>query len=140
MGAVIFDPNSYAIIADGFNGPPRKGGELCGGDVCNRDSMVISSGTRCEIGCHHAEFNAICNASRLGHSTEGKHMAISCAPCLMCAKMLHHSGIVRVYFVNRLNYSLNGVENLSKYIDVQQIHEYSAPNITKAPVSTPTAP
>ena len=67
-------------------------------------------------------------------------MAISCAPCLMCAKMIHHSGITKVYFVNKLSYSLDGVEYLARYIDVQQIKEYSAPNIIKAPAITPVAP
>ena len=51
---------------DGYNGGPRGGGDLCGGDECLRDTMNVKSGTRVEIGCHHAEMNLICNAAANG--------------------------------------------------------------------------
>ena len=120
VGAVIFDPTTFAIISDGFNGPPRKGGHLCGGDQCNRNDRDIESGTHCEIGCHHAEVNALCNAVRNGHKTEGMHMAISCAPCLMCAKMIHHAGITKVYYSNPLDYLSEGLEYLEPFIHLHE--------------------
>lgn len=115
MGAVIFDPSTYAVIADGYNGAPRGGGTLCGGDVCIRTEQRIPSGSSCEIGCHHAEMNAIANASRLGHSTKGAHMAVSCSPCLMCAKMIHHVGITCVYFLAG-TYSGEGADYLKTFL------------------------
>jgi dCMP deaminase len=99
VGAVIFEPNSWVIISDGYNGPPRGGGHLCGGDLCERDARQIISGTMTEVGCHHAESNAIINAARRGSSTLGAWLAVSRTPCLNCAKAIHHAGIERVYVI-----------------------------------------
>ena len=108
VGAVIFNPHNYVIIADGYNGPPRKGGNLCGGYVCSR---TCPSGTEIQIGCHHAEMNAICNAAREGARTLGMAMAITCEPCLLCAKLIHHAGIELVIY-DAKEYSADGVEYL----------------------------
>jgi dCMP deaminase len=62
-----------------------------------RDRHEIKSGTQNDIGCHHAEINAILNAARTGTSTLGKWLFTSCDPCLMCAKSIHHAGIVKVF-------------------------------------------
>ena len=108
VGAVIFNPHNYVIIADGYNGPPRKAGNLCGGDSCIRN---CPSGTQIQIGCHHAEMNAICNAARQGASTLGMAIAITCEPCLLCAKLIHHAGIELVIHDSK-GYSPEGVEYL----------------------------
>lgn len=97
VGAVIFDPRSWAVISDGYNGAPRGGGELCGDHTCTRDDLSIISGTSVEIGCHHAEANALMNAARLGASTLGAFLTVTRDPCLNCAKLIHHSGIATVY-------------------------------------------
>ena len=97
VGAVIFHPESWAIVSDGYNGPPRGGGHLCGGDVCHRTERGVASGERCEVGCHHAETNALMNALRHGAATLDAWMVTTRAPCLMCAKAVHHAGITRVY-------------------------------------------
>ena len=111
VGAVIFDPSSYAVVADGYNGPPRKGGKLCGGDTCTRTCL---SGTEIQIGCHHAEMNALCNAARHGASTLGMVMAITCEPCLLCAKLIHHAGIKTVIYVPG-GYKKSGTKYLDKH-------------------------
>lgn len=108
VGAVIFNPVNYVIIADGYNGPPRKGGRLCGGETCIR---TCPSGTQIQIGCHHAEMNAICNAARQGASTLGGAIAITCEPCLLCAKLIHHAGMELVIY-DAKGYSPEGVEYL----------------------------
>lgn len=108
VGAVVFDPYSYVIIADGYNGPPRQGGDLCGGDVCVR---TCPSGTQIQIGCHHAEMNAICNATRSGAKCLGMSMAITCQPCLLCAKLIHHAGIKEVIY-KETKYSYEGIKYL----------------------------
>ena len=38
---------------------------------CLRDTQHVQSGTRMEIGCHHAEMNVICNAAANGVPTRG---------------------------------------------------------------------
>ena len=84
---------------DGYNGGPRGGGHLCGGDVCLRDTKEVQSGTRMEIGCHHAEMNVICNAAANGIRTQGAWLLVTGEPCLMCAKLIHHAGISKVIVV-----------------------------------------
>lgn len=115
IAAMLIDPDTNSIVSDGYNGPPRGGGELCGGTHCNRDTQSIRSGTRLEIGCHHAELNCILNAARTGNSTTGKVLIVTAEPCLMCAKAIHHAGITVVYIV-RGGYSgsaLTGVNYLN---------------------------
>ena len=98
VGAVIYHPESWAVISDGYNGPPRGGSKLCHSDhACSRIDQNIISGQRVEVGCHHAEANAIVNASRLGASTLNAHLAVTRSPCLNCAKLIHHAGIKAVY-------------------------------------------
>jgi dCMP deaminase len=99
FGAMLVRPESNITVTDGYNGPPRGGGELCGGDYCIRDSEEIPSGQMCEVGCHHAETNAILNAARIGARTEGTWLIVTGEPCLMCAKNIHHAGVVRVVCV-----------------------------------------
>ena len=98
VGALILDPTTNALVSEGYNGPPRGAtGSLCGGDSCWRDTLEVESGTRNDVGCHHAEVNAILNASRTGVSTQDKWMFTSCDPCLMCAKAIHHAGTVKMF-------------------------------------------
>ncbi|QDP59419.1 MAG: putative deoxycytidylate deaminase [Prokaryotic dsDNA virus sp.] len=97
VGAMLFQPDTWVTLADGYNGAPRGGGDLCGGTVCHRDEQKIVSGTRVEVGCHHAEANAICNAARYGHATKGAWLVVTRPPCLNCAKLIHHAGITQVY-------------------------------------------
>ncbi len=99
LGALLLDPERNVVLMDGYNGGPRGGGHLCGGDTCTRSDLKIKSGTRVEIGCHHAEMNVICNAAAVGVKTKGAWMIITGEPCLMCAKLIHHAGITRVIVV-----------------------------------------
>ena len=39
FGAVLFDPVRNTDIGSGYNGAPRGGGDLCGGDRCFRDGL-----------------------------------------------------------------------------------------------------
>ena len=98
VGALILDPSTNAIISDGFNGTPRgSSGHLCEGVTCIRDDEKIVSGSQNDKGCHHAEANAILNAARIGVSTLNRWLIVNRDPCLMCSKLIHHAGIIRVY-------------------------------------------
>ena len=115
FGALLIDPDRNVILMDGYNGGPRGGGELCGGDVCLRDTMGVQSGTRMEIGCHHAEMNVVCNAAAGGVPTRGAWLIVTGEPCMMCAKMIHHSGIERVIVVAGGYAGANGCDYLRQH-------------------------
>lgn len=98
FGAMLVDPSTNSVIADGYNGTSRGSPHpLCGGDECERNGLA--SGVRLELGCHHAESNALANAARRGASTDGAWLIVSGEPCLMCSKQVLHAGIARVYCV-----------------------------------------
>ena len=103
-------------------GGPRGGGRLCGGEVCLRDTMGVESGTRMEIGCHHAEMNVVCNAAANGVPTRGAWLIVTGEPCMMCAKLIHHAGIERVLIVEGGYMGANGVQYLEGHgVEVQRV-------------------
>lgn len=115
FGALLLDPDRNVILMDGYNGGPRGGGELCGDTVCWRSTLEIPSGTRVEVGCHHAEMNVICNAAANGIACKGAWMIVTGEPCPMCAKLIHHAGIVRVLVVEGGFAGENGLEYLQTH-------------------------
>lgn len=122
FGALLLDPDRNVILMDGYNGGPRGGGTLCGGDVCLRDQLGVPSGTRMEIGCHHAEMNVICNAAANGVPTRGAWLIVTGEPCVMCAKLIHHAGIVKVIVVERGYLGENGLGYLEAHgVAVQRV-------------------
>jgi len=77
----------------------------------------IASGTRMELGCHHAEANVLGNALRRGASVLGAWLIVTGEPCMMCAKFIHHAGIAKVFVVQG-GYAggIAGVEYLKRYL------------------------
>ena len=131
FGALLLDPVRNVILMDGYNGGPRGGGELCGGDICLRDSLVVKSGTRMEIGCHHAEMNLVCNAAAGGVACQGAWLIVTGEPCMMCAKMIHHAGIVRVLVVDDGYMGENGVEYLKQHgVEVEGLEGPQDPRLS----------
>ena len=114
FGALLLDGDRNVVLMDGYNGGPRGGGELCGGDVCLRDTLCVQSGTRMEIGCHHAEMNVVCNCAASGVATKGAWLVVTGEPCVMCAKMIHHAGLTRVIVVGGGYAGENGLGYLEK--------------------------
>lgn len=122
FGALLLDPTRNVILMDGYNGGPRGGGRLCGGEVCLRDAEQIPSGTQLQIGCHHAEMNVICNAAASGVATRGAWLIVTGEPCLMCAKLMHHAGITRVIVVSGGYMGENGLGYLARAgVEVVQV-------------------
>ena len=112
FGALLLDPARNVILMDGYNGGPRGGGTLCGGEVCLRDTLGVQSGTRMEVGCHHAEMNVVCNAAANGVPTRGAWLIVTGEPCILCSKLIHHAGIERVLIVEGGYLGENGVTYL----------------------------
>lgn len=130
FGALLLDPSRNVILMDGYNGGPRGGGRLCGGDVCLRDTQCVKSGTHMEIGCHHAEMNVICNAAANGVSTRGAWLLITGEPCILCAKLIHHAGIEKVIVVSGGYMGINGVDYLEEHdVQVQRVEGPQDPRL-----------
>jgi dCMP deaminase len=122
FGALLIDPTRNVTLMDGYNGGPRGGGDLCGGDVCLRDLQDVPSGTRIEIGCHHAEMNLICNAAANGVPTRDAWLIVTGEPCIMCAKLIHHAGITKVLVVDGGYGGANGVPYLEDHgVEVEKV-------------------
>lgn len=49
-------------------------------------------------------------------------MIITCEPCLMCAKMIHHAGITSVLYLRKHYASIEGVAYLKRHLGEDQIH------------------
>lgn len=129
FGAVIVEPISNTIRAEGYNnGSAGSIGPLCDGSSCIRNTLNIPSGSRCEEGCIHAEFNAIVLAAKNGVKTDGCWMFVSGEPCLMCSKAIHHAGIKKVLVISG-KYSNNAVKYLLEnrvevsLIDDNKVHD-----------------
>jgi dCMP deaminase len=122
FGALLIDPERNVILMDGYNGGPRGGGELCGGATCLRDTQGVQSGTRMEIGCHHAEMNVVCNAAANGVRCRGAWLIVGGEPCMMCSKMIHHAGITKVIVVGGGYMGENGTSYLQQHgVEVQLV-------------------
>ena len=134
FGSLLLDPERNVILMDGYNGGPRGGGKLCGGDECLRDTQKVVSGTRTEIGCHHAEMNVICNAAAGGVATRGAWMIVTGEPCMMCAKLIHHAGIERVLVVDGGYAGANGVTYLQDHgVQVESVEGPKDPRLVEQP-------
>lgn len=133
FGALLLDPVRNVILVDGYNGGPRGGGDLCGGTTCLRDQLDIPSGTRLEIGCHHAEMNVICNAAANGIACQGAWLINTGEPCLMCAKLIHHAGISRVLLIQGGYAGENGLSYLEQHgVELVRLEGPRDPRITEA--------
>jgi len=132
FGALLLDPERNVVLMDGYNGGPRGGGDLCGGEVCLRDTRKVASGTRMEIGCHHAEMNVICNCAAHGVPTKGAWLIINGEPCMLCAKLIHHAGIVRVMVVGGGYAGENGLSYLRDHsVEVHLLEGPQDPRISQ---------
>jgi dCMP deaminase len=135
FGALLLDPVRNVVLMDGYNGGPRGGGALCGGETCIRDDQKIPSGTHMELGCHHAEMNVVCNCAASGVRTAGAWLLVTGEPCMMCAKMLHHAGISRVIIVGGGYAGKNGVQYLLDHgVEVQSVEGPQDPRLAETPL------
>ena len=97
IGAVIV--KNKRIMTTGYNGAPAGVKTCVERGECLRRKLNIPSGQRQEV-CYavHAEQNAIIQAAKLGVSIDGATLYCTHQPCVMCAKMIVNSGIVRVVY------------------------------------------
>ena len=114
FAAILVDSDNQ-IISLGYNGNIRgQCGDLCGGDLCLRDSQNIPSGKETDVGCVHAEENAILNCARQGVSCEGSTLYVNGEPCAKCALRIAQVGVNRVVCYGG-QYPQNGLEVLKEH-------------------------
>jgi dCMP deaminase len=85
------------IISTGYVGAPA-GCKSCD-DIGHEMSTVLhDDGTQSKhcVRTTHNEQNAICQAARMGVSTEGSTLYCMMTPCYTCAKLIINAGIKRV--------------------------------------------
>ena len=97
IGAVIV--KDKRVMTTGYNGAPAGVKTCVERGECLRKKLGIPSGTRHEM-CYavHAEQNAIIQAAKLGIQINGATLYCTHQPCILCAKMICNSGIVRVVY------------------------------------------
>lgn len=96
VGAVIVKDRH--ILSTGYNGAPA-GLSHCLETGCMREQLAVPRGERHEL-CRglHAEQNAIIQAAVHGVQIKGATLYSTTFPCVLCAKMLINSGIVKIVY------------------------------------------
>lgn len=95
VGAVIFNPETKAIMSMGYNDTPI-GQQDCGDGGCVRCKGVEAAREYLDCLCVHAEMNGLAFAARYGHETEGCWLATTFTVCPSCRKNLYQAGIVHI--------------------------------------------
>jgi len=115
VGCVIVKDNT--IIGIGYNGMPSGWDNECeiidyvdenGQDYDEMIAKGYTFGAVSDVAGYvrrvtkpevlHAETNAIAKVARSTNSTENAEMFVTCSPCIECAKLIHQSGIRRVFY------------------------------------------
>ena len=96
VGAIVVKDDR--IISIGYNGMPAGWDNDCEYEVIieDGDDYVTELKTRPEV--LHAESNAIAKLAKSNDSGLGADLFVTHSPCLDCAKLIHQSGISRVYY------------------------------------------
>ena len=75
----------------------------------------------------------ICNAAANGVPTRGAWLLVTGEPCLLCAKLIHHAGIAKVFVVRGGYAGENGVEYLEAHgVHVAQVDGPQDPRLEAA--------
>ncbi|HVB77568.1 MAG TPA: deaminase [Candidatus Nitrosotalea sp.] len=83
VGTVITSSDLTQVLGIGYNGNARGLPNSCDGPEPGR------------CGCIHSEANALIKA---GAQTPGKLVFVTVSPCVMCAKMIVNSNVLRVHY------------------------------------------
>ena len=108
VGAIVVKDDR--IISIGYNGMPAGWDNNCEIEIFQQDGTSELK-TRPEV--LHAESNAISKLAKSSESGNGADIFITHAPCIDCAKLIHQTGVRRVYFGEHYRNN-NGVEFLKQ--------------------------
>lgn len=108
FGAIIVNPETRAVLYQGYNGAPMGREDCLCKEWCLRKELNVHPGQRYELCCSvHAEQNALLKAGFNG--ANGMHMYLygeevetgipvtAPLPCFLCTKMILNSGITQVF-------------------------------------------
>jgi dCMP deaminase len=109
VGCVIVKDNT--IIGIGYNGMPSGWDNNCEDEIWNVHDGSSELKTKDEV--IHAESNAISKVARSTNSTHEAELFVTHAPCIHCAKLIHQSGIISVFYSNTYRNEL-GIDFLKK--------------------------
>ena len=117
VGAIITKDDR--VISIGYNGTPAGWDNNCEDEIRYPDTEGITLKTKPEV--LHAEANAIGKLARSSESGINATMYLTHSPCFDCAKLIHVSGINKVFY--RTEYrNTDGIEFLNKCnIEVETI-------------------
>ena len=118
VGAVIVKDDT--VISYGYNGMPSGWDNNCEYEdigfseaVFGEPQTLINRGLKTRPEVLHAESNAIAKLAKSHNSGLGADLFVTHSPCINCAKLIHQSGIRRVYF-NQNYRDDSGIEFLKK--------------------------
>jgi len=92
VGAVVVKDNH---VTYGYNGMPSGWGNDCENLIGYHHGDPVYK-TKPEV--LHAESNAIAKLAKSNESADGADLFVTHSPCIECAKLIHQSGICRVYY------------------------------------------
>ena len=110
----------HAIIATGYNAPPRKVPHC---EVCRRintDDYTAGQGYDDCISVH-AELNCVIQSARLGITLEGSTLYCTHFPCVYCLKALINAGIETVV-VEKFDIKESDIIEWGKYLKIRKPH------------------
>jgi len=93
VGAVVVKDDT--VISYGYNGMPAGWDNNCEDEVFQQDGISALK-TKPEV--LHAESNAIAKLARSTNSGLGATLFVTHGPCIECSKLIHQTGISRVYY------------------------------------------
>jgi dCMP deaminase len=91
VGAVIYNPDNWAVLSSGYNDTAR--GEVNCGDGGCAICQEGPASDKIDCNCIHAEMNAILMAASRGVRLEGMMIVSTYEPCGSCRKHIKQAGL-----------------------------------------------
>ena len=126
VGALIV--HSGVEIISATNHTPT-GMTSCKDDGCQRCLSDTPSGESYDsCVCIHAEQSAIAQAAQMGLSTQSATMYSTLRPCLTCANLCLHAGVLNIIYDEHIQFTPNVEEVYRKLVQSTdlEIHRYQS--------------
>ena len=118
VGAIIVKDNR--IISIGYNGMPSGWDNVC--EIEQQSGWIGKKKLVSKPEVLHAETNAIAKVAKSSESCYNADIYTTTAPCMDCAKLIHQSGIKKVYWRNPHLRTDEGLQFLKKCgMEIEQI-------------------